>query len=103
MLQALLPFIFCNLKQMLFVVSKIWSLGLKLRLVIGYDLYIQTKEGNISMIISGQFLLGLIPLNKMVELNTSIILSWRKQRPCVKLLVFPFLLAKCSENSSIYL
>ena len=30
----------------------------------------------------------LIPLNKMVELNTSIVPSWRKQRPCAKLLVF---------------
>ena len=47
-LQALLPFIFCDLKQMLFVASKIWSLGLKLRLVISYDLYVQTEEGNIS-------------------------------------------------------
>ena len=47
MLQALLPFIFCNPKQMLFAASKIWSLGLKLRLVIGYNLYVWTKEGNI--------------------------------------------------------
>ena len=30
----------------------------------------------------------LIPLNKMVELNTSIVPSWKKQRPCTKLLVF---------------
>ena len=97
MLQALLPFIFCNLKQMLFIASKIWSLGLKLRLVISYNLYIQTKEGNISMIISGYSycpeastirLQCLVPLNKMVELNTSIVPSWRKQRPCAKLLVF---------------
>ena len=51
-LRALPPFIFCNLKQMLFVVSKIWSLGLKLRLVISYNLYIWTEEENISMIIS---------------------------------------------------
>ena len=96
-LQALLPFIFCNLKQMLFIASKIWSLGLKLRLIISYDLYIQTEKGNISMIISGCSyypevlnirLQCLISLNKMVELNTSIVPSWRKQRPCAKLLVF---------------
>ena len=31
---------------------------------------------------------SLVPLNKMVELNTSIIASWRKQRPCTKLPVF---------------
>ena len=31
----------------------------------------------------------LVPLNKMVvELNTSIVPSWRKQRPCAKLLAF---------------
>ena len=30
----------------------------------------------------------LIPLNRMVELNTSIAPSWRKQKPCAKLLVF---------------
>ena len=96
-LQALLPFIFCNLKQMLFIASKIWSLGLKLRLVISYNLYVQTKEGNISMIILGCSyhpealnirLQCLIPLNKMVKLNASIVPSWRKQRPCIKLLVF---------------
>ena len=96
-LWALLPFIFCDLKQMLFVASKIWFLGLKLRLVIGYNLYVQTKEGNISMIISGCSyhpealnirLQCLVPLNKMVELNTSIISSWRKQRPCAKMLAF---------------
>ena len=44
-LQALLPFIFCDLKQKSFIASKIWPLGLKLSLVIDYDLYIQTKEG----------------------------------------------------------
>ena len=32
----------------------------------------------------------LVPLNKMVELNASIISSWRKQRPCAKLPVFHF-------------
>ena len=30
----------------------------------------------------------LIPFKKMVELNASIVPSWRKQRPCTKLLVF---------------
>ena len=30
----------------------------------------------------------LVPLNNMVELNASIVPSWRKQRPCTKLLVF---------------
>ena len=72
---------------MLFIASKIWSLGLKLRLVISYDLYIQTKEENISIIISGHSyhsealnirLQCLIPLNKMVKLNASIRPSWRK-------------------------
>ena len=97
MLRALLPFIFYDLKQMLFVASKIWSLGLKLRLVISYNLYVQTEEGNISMIISGHSycpealnirLQCLVPLNKMVKLNASIVPSWKRQRPCTKLLVF---------------
>ena len=96
-LWALLPFIFCDLKQMLFIASKIWSLGLKLRLVIDYDLYVQIKERNIAMIILGYFycpealnikLQYLISLNRMVKLNASIIPSWRKQRLCAKLLVF---------------
>ena len=30
----------------------------------------------------------LVPLNKMVELNASIVPSWKKQRPFTKLLVF---------------
>ena len=97
MLRTLLPFIFYDLKQMLFIVSKIWSLGLKLRLVISYNLYVQTEEGNISMIISGYSycpealnirLQCLVPLNKMVKLNTSIVPFWKRQRPCTKLLVF---------------
>ena len=29
-----------------------------------------------------------VPLDKMVELNASIVPSWRKQRPCTKLLAF---------------
>ena len=36
----------------------------------------------------------LVPLNKMVELNASIVPSWQKQRPCTKLLVFHLLSGK---------
>ena len=48
-LQTSPPFIFCNLKQMLSQLFRIWLLGLNLKQAFAYTLYVQTEVENISI------------------------------------------------------